>query len=133
MNLMLKCAHCRQSFPPDKVLVNSRYKTKSGKETISYYCLKCVRERRRRYYDTSEGRVIVKQNIAVSYLRHREKYLARMKVFYRLKTGDLIRPDRCSNCQRISKVQAHHENYERPLDVIWLCTDCHKKLRHKKC
>jgi hypothetical protein len=26
---------------------------------------------------------------------------------------------------------AHHEDYDRPLDVMWLCQPCHKQ-RHKE-
>lgn len=36
-------------------------------------------------------------------------------------------------CKRCSseKSLAHHESYDRPLDVMWLCQPCHKQ-RHKE-
>lgn len=33
------------------------------------------------------------------------------------------------NCRKCGKrAEAHHEDYSRPLDVIWLCRQCHKEL-----
>jgi hypothetical protein len=42
-----------------------------------------------------------------------------------LKRGELIR-DACQHCGDI-KSQGHHEDYTKPLDVIWLCRRCHTK------
>lgn len=55
----------------------------------------------------------------------RRKYLARMAVATAIDAGNLVRPDMCSVCKQVGKVQAHHEDYSRPLDVAWLCIDCH--------
>lgn len=44
-------------------------------------------------------------------------------VFY----GMVIRPDSCSKCDVQCKPQGHHLDYNKPLDVIWLCTKCHGK------
>ena len=35
----------------------------------------------------------------------------------------------CETCGE-TKVHAHHDNYNEPLNIIWLCAICHKK-RHK--
>jgi len=40
----------------------------------------------------------------------------------------LIQPAPCVDCGDRS-AQKHHEDYSRPLDVIWLCRSCHLK-RH---
>ena len=46
-----------------------------------------------------------------------------------IQNGDLKRLpcERCGN----EKSYAHHENYDKPLDVIFLCQPCHKQ-RHKE-
>ena len=44
-------------------------------------------------------------------------------------SGDLKR-EPCSRCGEIKSL-AHHEDYDRPLDVVWLCQPCHKE-RHKE-
>ena len=41
--------------------------------------------------------------------------------------GELVRGP-CSQCGT-QKTDAHHEDYSKPLDVIWLCRKCHR-LRH---
>lgn len=55
---------------------------------------------------------------------------AHNKVAKAVKSGVLIRPERCSSCYTIGKVVGHHHDYKKPLDVAWLCQTCHKQL-HK--
>lgn len=43
----------------------------------------------------------------------------------------LPRPDRCSQCATVGPVQAHHDDYSKPLKVRWLCTACHG-IEHRK-
>jgi hypothetical protein len=46
-----------------------------------------------------------------------------------VKAGLLTKPDRCSQCGRKADfIEAHHEDYARPLDVVWLCKSCHTQL-----
>lgn len=43
-----------------------------------------------------------------------------------LRQGVLIRPANCSSCRKECKPEAHHfKGYDFPLDVQWLCKDCH--------
>lgn len=48
-----------------------------------------------------------------------------------IKYGRLVRPDVCERCGVVGRVEAHHENYYRPMDVTWLCDPCHG-LRHRE-
>jgi len=46
-------------------------------------------------------------------------------------TGDFYRnrPTHCSACgTETEDIQAHHDDYAKPLDVRWLCRSCH--IRH---
>jgi hypothetical protein len=52
------------------------------------------------------------------------------KVYWAIKNCTLKRQP-CEVCGAIQnpgkrkKIQAHHVNYNKPLEVVWLCTDCH--------
>ena len=48
-----------------------------------------------------------------------------------LRYGKLTRPDKCSLCGVFCKPQAHHPDYSKPKEVIWLCVKCHSQI-HKK-
>lgn len=39
--------------------------------------------------------------------------------------GTLIVPDHCSRCLIPCRPQAHHDDYSKPMDVLWLCPICH--------
>ena len=36
----------------------------------------------------------------------------------------------CSTCKSTERIDGHHPDYDRPLDVIWLCRPCHVLLHH---
>lgn len=59
----------------------------------------------------------------------RDKTFARSQVAYALKTGKL-KKDTCV-CGS-TKVEAHHPDYGRPLDVIWACRKHHAELDKMK-
>ena len=54
---------------------------------------------------------------------------AHSAVYSAVKSGALIRQP-CCRCGE-QKTVAHHEDYNKPLDVVWLCQPCHKQ-RHKE-
>lgn len=46
-------------------------------------------------------------------------------------SGRLAKPSVCQRCQSTERIQAHHDDHTRPLDVMWLCPVCHA-ARHKE-
>lgn len=60
------------------------------------------------------------------------KMNARRVVEAAIKAGALIKPDACSLCGKTNcRIEAHHEDHSKPLDVTWLCVSCHRKRDHQ--
>ena len=58
-----------------------------------------------------------------------DKNYARHAVRHAVKVGKLIQePCYCGE----TKVEAHHSDYSKPLDVIWVCKKHHIELDHMK-
>lgn len=75
---------------------------------------------------------------------------AHAKIDNAVRSGKLFRPEICECCNKKPKkeyfdrwlrktieleyksvgIVAHHIDYEKPLEVIWLCRKCHSKI-HK--
>jgi len=47
-----------------------------------------------------------------------------------LKDGIITRPSICELCHSCGRIIGHHEDYNKPIDVLWLCDSCHKKVHH---
>ena len=59
-------------------------------------------------------------------LRSPEKFVARSAVSNALRDGRITRKP-CESCGD-PDTQAHHPDYSKPLEVNWLCFQCHRKL-----
>ncbi len=52
-----------------------------------------------------------------------------------VKNGKIERPKKCEICgggNGSIVISGHHEDYSKPLEVIWVCNSCHKQLHSKK-
>ncbi len=56
--------------------------------------------------------------------KYPERRKAHLLVQYAMRKGDM-EPLPCFICGEL-KTEAHHPDYSRPLDVVWLCTQHHK-------
>ena len=61
---------------------------------------------------------------------NRFKHNARKKVLRALQKGTLIKPSECEVCGLELPLQAHHHDYSKPLDVQWVCIQCHENIHH---
>lgn len=57
-----------------------------------------------------------------------------------IERGGILRPERCQECGSNDKfsdgrtaIQGHHTDYNKPLEVMWLCQKCHHEWhKHNK-
>lgn len=99
---------------------------------VAAYCNGCqvIRKRIWRNANREHVRVTARVYDKTRRSRHVQQDKARNKAEYALKVGALVRPDICSRCGLITKVEAHHADYTKPFDVEWLCAACHRRIRY---
>lgn len=88
-------------------------------------CKPCLREFNRIKRATVEGkahRVVLSRKWK---RENREKERAHKKVADAVKSKRLIKPTDCSKCGSRIKIEGHHPDYSKPLEVIWWCQVCH--------
>lgn len=115
-------------FPRDEVIVYC--KSRDGKYEY-YNCNPCNTERLKKYRATPQGRMITNETVYRSVEKHWDKQLARYAVFKAVRRGEIIKPIKCEDCGSKGRLEGHHEDYTKRLEVNWLCKKCHCK-RHKK-
>lgn len=58
------------------------------------------------------------------------KWRARKDLENAINRKEILKPSKCSNCKNTNKearIEGHHEDYSKPLVVLWLCTGCHRQ------
>lgn len=96
--------------------------------TVSGYdhrCKLCNRERIKVHRLNPEYKKTAAKFMCDYRRRNKEKVQARNKVYYHVKVGNITKPTVCSACGCNGKIEAHHQDYSKPLDVVWLCGQCH--------
>lgn len=105
-----------------------RRNTKMSNGMYSYMCTPCNTKRVRAYRQTKRGRERVRQAVYNSIKKHPHKQRARLQVQEAVRQGKLVKPIVCEECQIDKTVEAHHPDYSKPLDIKWLCRQCHAAL-----
>ena len=61
-----------------------------------------------------------------------DQFYAHDRMRYAVRTGRMTRPDSCPRCDSTTRIVGHHEDYSKPLDVLWMCSRCHSRLHWAK-
>jgi hypothetical protein len=58
---------------------------------------------------------------------NQDKRKAHVLVGNAVRDGRLSKPTKCQICgEEHHRIHGHHEDYTRPLDVVWVCPPCHQ-------
>lgn len=132
------CKACGQLKPAD-----AYYRNYATKDCLQRFCKPCDNTRARAFNaanaesqaalkrarrKTDADRAVERRQKDASDRRHPERASARRAVRQAVVTGILV-PQPCKHCGN-EKSQAHHEDYNRPLDAIWVCDLHHRGLYH---
>ncbi len=93
---------------------------------------KAGKARDAKYARTDKGKLSHRRSSESYRIRHPYKKLVQEFTRAIIALGELIRPEFCEKCKILCKPEAHHEDYKKPLEIIWLCAPCHGKTRRSK-
>jgi hypothetical protein len=66
------------------------------------------------------------------FIEFKRKNLARRQITQALRKNLIAKSCKCELCDEIGRTSAHHKDYGRPLEVLWLCDSCHGKVHRSK-
>lgn len=137
------CSECGRKLP-----LNEFNKNRNNKDGLQDRCRDCFSAYNKKRYEANREKIKTRvrkyrdeniENVFVTRMKMCEKNPnhknANEAVSLALKTGKLVKPDHCMACgckDTEHRIEAHHSDYSRPLDVIWVCTPCHRHLDQRR-
>jgi hypothetical protein len=139
---MKKCSKCKLEKSEENF-----WKRNNRSSGVNSECKECCSKRRKKYYQSNREKlckyVVEGQKGNKRYRAYQNKYaiqkrreydkkfIARQICSLAARAGMIVRPEICSKCSKPGKIEGHHEDYNKPLDVIWVCKGCHELIHHK--
>jgi len=138
-----QCNKCKCFKSNDKF-----YKDKRSPIGITSSCKPCHTETTLKTRDKDNARRLTRESAERQRKRNPEKFReiwrkasskkrgskkvkARDAVNKAVLKGDIIKPILCEICRQDKKLNGHHSDYNKPLEVEWLCNKCHgEEHRH---
>ena len=87
-------------------------------------------EYQREWAKSPKAKEIIRQSRMRTYEKFKDKERARWMVKNAIRSGHLTKLP-CQFCGE-TKSEAHHDDYAKPLDVIWVCRRCHIENFHSR-
>ena len=133
------CSRCKKTLSIDLFSCN-----KKTKDNLQTWCKCCNKEyndvykksdmkskSNKKYTRTSAGKMARSKNNK----KHKElnpiKHRARQLLNNAVLNGSVVKPIRCEICSNCTGViDGHHEDYTKPLEVVWCCHKCHINTYH---
>jgi len=107
---------------------------KKQQATDYYYANHEKRKKQKREWElkNKEKMIAYRKKYAVEYKKRKHlEEKARWILHNAIKKGEIKQIKTCEECKTKGLMHAHHEDYSKPLEIIWLCHQCHF-IRHRK-
>lgn len=118
------CARCKH-----RIYMREWYRRKTPDERREWIAKRdpeLARQRERERYQRDK-----EKRAALVARRDPKKRKAMQMVNARVAAGTMLKPDTCERCGEKGRIEGHHHDYDKPLEVEWLCEACHG-LEHRK-
>lgn len=89
-----------------------------------------VRDRHKRYRKTDAGKESLKKARQKWVEENQEKRAAHVLLGNAVRDNRVTKPSKCESCGSGGRIEGHHEDYAKPLEVTWLCRQCHVDLHN---
>lgn len=122
--VMKTCFKCGQEKP-----LSEFYKHSQMADGHLNKCKECTKADKRRH-DELYPEAVLDTRIAVNSKNPSHENAYRV-VEAALNAGVLTKPEYCQGCGKSgseSRLGAHHQDYSKPLGVVWVCAKCHRQL-----
>ena len=132
---MKECFKCRETKPLSKF-----YRHPQMGDGHLNKCMDCakrdvrvhriVSERpreydRERFKNNKERRVATAKRSELARKKDPIAYRARYALSNAVRDGRIKKAEKCTVCGQTVRLHGHHDDYSKPLDVVWLCAKCH--------
>ena len=139
---MKRCRECGTEKPTSEY-----YKNSETADGLLGHCKACHKEivaanklkrpDHYRAYARERSQLPAKRAQTLRWMRDNpEKTKPKRAVYLALRKGTLVKPTNCEaqlkRCLPGGRIEAHHEDYSRPLDVIWVCRPCGAQLNMER-
>ncbi len=115
------CTRCKKWLS-----LGSFHKDSSRWDGLQATCKTCKLETKSLWGSTDAGQMSRRAEFERTKRLYPDKYLARYTSNNARARGKLV-PSACVVCSATENIEGHHDDYAKPLDVRWLCRQCHNK------
>ncbi|MDI6754729.1 MAG: hypothetical protein QME78_10100 [Thermodesulfobacteriota bacterium] len=112
---------CRPCSAKDKKEWRKRNQEKHKEYNTNY---------QKNYYLNNRKKIKVRKSSY--YGLHKKEIRAVAMLNYAISTGKLMRPGNCSICGVSGIIIGHHDDYDKPLEVRWVCRSCHNYIHERQ-
>tara|TARA_R110000851_G_scaffold318889_1_gene483048 strand:+ start:95 stop:544 length:450 start_codon:yes stop_codon:yes gene_type:complete len=84
-----------------------------------------VKNRHKRYAKTEAGKYSSTKSRVKWLTQNPDKRAAHVILGNAVRGGRVEKPKDCSRCGSAGRIDGHHYDYTKPLDVVWMCRQCH--------